>query len=422
MSAQASALKVCGVDFGTSNSTVSVPSAQGASLIALEGNAPTLPTAVFLETEGAKPHYGRAAVAAYVDGEDGRLMRGLKSTLGSSLIHEKTKVGNRAVAFTEIIGRFIGHLNGILTAHQGETRHAVFGRPVHFVDDDAEGDAQAEAVLGDIARAQGFTHVEFQFEPIAAALAHEATVAKEELVLIVDIGGGTSDFSIVRVSPEGAKRADRSGDILANHGIRLGGTDLDRVLSLAQIMPELGMGSLVHHGKSPMPAHYYLNLATWSRINALYVPQVAREIKELRYDASQPDLLDRLIEVLEERHGHALAMRAEDAKIALSSQQSTQLVLKDLIGARDKLLSRTGFEDTVSAAMNRLTMALAQVLAQAGVTPMQIGTVFMTGGSANLPVLRRMVEMCLPGVKIATGDMFGSVGSGLALDAARRFA
>lgn len=413
---------VCGVDFGTSNSTVSVPTATGAQLIALEGDAPTLPTAVFLENEGARPHYGRAALEAYVDGEDGRLMRGLKSTLGSSLIHEKTKIGNCAVPFTEIIGRFIGHLNAKLTAHQGETRHAIFGRPVHFVDDDAEGDAQAEAVLGQIARAQGFTHVEFQFEPIAAALAHEATVSAEELVLIVDIGGGTSDFSIVRVSPEGARRADRAGDILANHGIRLGGTDFDRLLSLSQIMPELGMGSLVHNGKSPMPQHYYLNLATWSRINALYTPQISREIKELRYEAARPELLDRLLSVFEERQGHALAMRAEEAKIALSSVATTQIALSELIGARDKTLSRTGFEETVATAVQRLTMALAQVMMQAGVAPMQIGTVFMTGGSASLPILRRTVEMCLPGVKIATGDMFGSVGEGLALDAARRFA
>ncbi|MDR7125961.1 Hsp70 family protein [Pseudotabrizicola sp. 4114] len=414
--------RVCGVDFGTSNSTVSVPAGNGARLIALEGDSVTLPSAVFWDAEGAPPQFGRAAMAAYVEGDDGRLMRGLKSALGSDLIHEKTRVGNRAIAFTQIIGRFFAHLRARLEATQPGTDHVVLGRPVHFVDDDALGDQAAQDVLEAIAREQGFTEVGFQYEPIAAALDYESRITAEELVLIVDIGGGTTDFSVIRVSPEGATRADRSGDILANHGLRLGGTDLDRLLSLDHIMPDLGLGSLVHGGKAPMPQHYYLDLASWHRINAMYAPGVAREIKELRQRAVRPDLLDRLLSVLESRHGHALAMAAEAAKIDLSDRSVTQILIAALTGGRDKPLSRTGFEDTVAQPVLRLTSGLAEVLRQAGVAPRDIGTVFMTGGSASLPVLREAVSRCLPGTPIATGDMFGSVGTGLALDAARRFA
>jgi hypothetical chaperone protein len=361
-------------------------------------------------------------MAAYVEGDDGRLMRGLKSALGSDLIHEKTKVGNRAIAFTQIIGRFFAHLRAKLEAVQPGTDHVVLGRPVHFVDDDAAGDQAAQDVLEAIAREQGFAEIGFQYEPIAAALDYESRIAGEELVLIVDIGGGTTDFSVIRVSPDGARRADRSGDILANHGLRLGGTDLDRMLSLDHIMPDLGLGSLVHGGKAPMPQHYYLDLASWHRINAMYAPGVAREIKELRQRAVQPELLDRMLSVLENRHGHALAMAAEAAKIDLSDRTTTQIAIAALTGGRDKTLSRTGFEETVSQPVLRLTSGLAEALRQAGVAPRDIGTVFMTGGSASLPVLRETVTRCLPGTPIATGDMFGSVGTGLALDAARRFA
>ncbi|TGD64575.1 Hsp70 family protein [Tabrizicola sp. WMC-M-20] len=414
--------RVCGVDFGTSNSTVSIPAGFGAELIALEGDHATLPSAVFWDAEGAPPQFGRAAMAAYVEGDDGRLMRGLKSALGSDLIHEKTRVGNRAIAFTQIIGRFFGHLRGKLEAAQPGTDHVVLGRPVHFVDDDAGGDQAAQDVLEGIAREAGFAQVGFQFEPIAAALDYESRITAEELVLIVDIGGGTTDFSVIRVSPAGATRSDRSGDILANHGLRLGGTDLDRLLSLDHIMPDLGLGSLVHGGKAPMPQHYYLDLASWHRINTMYAPAVAREIKELRQRATSPDLLDRLLSVLDQRQGHALAMAAEAAKIDLSEQAQTRIAIAALTGGRDKALSRTGFEATVEQPVLRLTSGLAEVLRQAGVTPRDIGTVFMTGGSASLPVLRDAVTRCLPGTPIATGDMFGSVGTGLALDAARRFA
>ena len=241
-------------------------------------------------------------------------------------------------------------------------------------------------------------------------------------MLIVDIGGGTTDFSVIRVSPAGATRSDRSGDILANHGLRLGGTDLDRMLSLDHIMPDLGLGSLVHGGKAPMPQHYYLDLASWHRINTMYAPGVARELKELRQRATSPHLLDRMLSVLEQRQGHALAMAAEAAKIDLSGQTETKIAIAALTGGRDKPLSRTGLEATVTQPVQRLTMGLAEVLRKAGVAPRDIGTVFMTGGSASLPVLRDAVTRCLPGTPIATGDMFGSVGTGLALDAARRFA
>jgi hypothetical chaperone protein len=416
----ARAEQVCGVDFGTSNSTVSIIENGESRLIALEGAATTIPSAVFWDSDGAPPEFGRAAMAAYTEGWDGRLMRGLKSTLGSPLIHEKTRIGNRALAFTDILSSFFGHLRDKLDAVQPGIRHAVLGRPVHFVDDDPEGDDAAQDVLHAIARDNGFEHVAFQFEPIAAALHYESSVKAEELVLIVDIGGGTSDFSILRVSPEGRRKPNRDDDILASHGIRIGGTDFDRLLSLAQVMPALGLGTLINKGKTPMPLHYYHDLATWHRINAVYAGRALTDVKQIRFDADEPEILDRLIRVIEERSGHSIAMAVERAKIELSETLATPIWLRDFIGI-DAGASRAMFDAAVEKPVSRISEAIAVVLAQANVSAAQIGTVFMAGGSSSLPVVQAAVQARLPGVRVASGDVLGSVGTGLALDAARRF-
>lgn len=410
----------CGIDFGTSNSTVSVAHDGAARLIPLEGEALTLPSAVFWHDDDP-PDFGRAAIAAYVQGEPGRLMRGLKSTLGSSLMSERTRVGNRAVSFKDIVARYFRHLRGLLDAAAPGVERVVLGRPVHFVDDDAAADAAAQGVLEEIARGLGFREVGFQFEPIAAALQYEAGIAREELVLIVDIGGGTSDFSVLRVSPERARAADRSTDILANDGIRVGGTDFDRLMSLAEVMPNLGYLSTTGNGRGVMPRHYYLDLATWHRINFLYTQRTLADLKALEAEADHPERIARLRRVIAGRVGHGVAMAVEDAKIALSEAEVARLALSDLTGGPNPLATRAGFEEAVAVPVDRIGGTIAALLASAGVTADQVGTVFMTGGSSGLPVVRRVVQAVLPGVRIATGDMLGSVGTGLALDAARRF-
>jgi hypothetical chaperone protein len=404
-----------GIDFGTSNSTVGIADATGARLVPLEDGATTLPSAVFWQTDGAPSLFGRAAIAAYLEGEEGRLLRGLKSTLGLGMIDDKTSIGGRAVSFREMLSRFIAHLR---TRAPGEA--VVLGRPVHFVDDDPVADAAAEATLAEIAKDCGWTHISFQFEPIAAALHYEQTAQREELVLIVDIGGGTSDVSIVRLGPDRARRPDRSDDILANDGIRVGGTDFDRLLSLAEAMPYLGYLAPTRGGGT-MPRHYYLDLATWHRINALYTARTLSDLKALRLLAEEPQRIDRMLRVVQGRHGHALALRVEAAKVALSDQDATRLSLADLTGGPNPMLRREGFETAVEAPIARIRALLDRILQSAGLTPDRIGTVFLTGGSSQLPILQATVRATVPNAAIATGDMLGSVGTGLALEARRRF-
>jgi hypothetical chaperone protein len=410
----------CGIDFGTSNSTVALADRGRAWLIPLEGGEVTLPSAVFWEVDGP-PGFGRAAISSYIDGVDGRLMRALKSTLSSALIDERTVIGNKSVTFKAILTAYFRHLVVVQHAECGPLTKVILGRPVHFVDGDPAADLRAQTALEEIARALGFAEVGFQFEPIAAALHYEQSVQSEELVLIVDIGGGTSDFSIVRVGPERAKAADRGADILANDGIRVGGTDFDRLLSLAQLLPHLGYLAPTKGGLGTMPRHYYLDLASWHRINFLYNQRVAADLKALRLEAVRPELIDRMMKVVAGRHGHALAMAVETAKIALSVVPAARMMVSDLTGGPNPLVRREDFETAVEAPLQRIADTIAAILQQAGLSPERIGTVFMTGGSSGLPILGMLVAAALPQARIATGDMLGSVGTGLALEARRRF-
>ena len=276
-------MSYCAIDFGTSNSAIAIPAngAQGMRLVPLENGQPTMPTAVFYCTDADdlppavhRPPvpelpraFGRAAVQAYVDGYEGRLMRSMKSVLGTALIDQTTEVGHgHGVKYLDIVTGYLRHLRTLAEADGGQPlSRVVMGRPVFFVDDDADRDAQAQASLEAAARAVGFADIAFQYEPIAAALDHEQRAEREELVLVADIGGGTSDFSVVRVGPERAQRLDRRDDILANHGVHIAGTDFDRRVSLGSVMPPLGFGAFGPEVKGqparPVPSRVYFDLA-----------------------------------------------------------------------------------------------------------------------------------------------------------------
>lgn len=411
-----------GIDFGTSNSTVGVVDNGKPRLVALEGGNITLPSAVFFNFENDRVYYGRRAIDDYTAHVEGRLMRALKSVLGTALIREKTRIKAHSMAFADILGGFIGHLKDCLEADRGdEVAHVVLGRPVHFVDDDPAADAEAERQLEAVARRRGFQHVTFQFEPIAAALDYEQSVRGEELALIADIGGGTSDFSIVRVSPQRSKAADRRDDILANAGVHVGGTDFDRLLSVARVMPELGYLSATKDGKRNLPVSYFFDLATWQRINLLYSNKAMTDLRQLRYEAARPDLVERMIDIVSHRQGHALAGRVEAAKVALTSAESAEIALELAEGRLAVPVTAGDLEDAIAQSVGRIGDTVARTLSDAGLASSRIDTVFLTGGSTAIDLVRREILRKTPAARVVDGDMFGSVGLGLALDAQRKF-
>ena len=412
----------CGIDFGTSNSTIGQFTGNAPRLVPLEDDNVTLPSTLFFDAHENRVLYGRAAIAAYVDGEEGRLMRSLKSVLGSALVHETTRIRASSLSFKDIIGRFVGHLKTRLESHvQHSVDQIVIGRPVRFVESGASNDNDAQATLESIARNVGFKHIAFQYEPIAAALDYEQRVRKEELVLIVDIGGGTSDFSIARLSPGHAQKGERKNDILANAGVRVGGTDFDRLLSLSAVMPELGMGTLTEDGKRNLPVGHYHDLASYHRINALYRKGVMTELRQIRWEAARRDLVERLILVVEKRLGHKLALSVERAKIDLTTEKRTEIGLESYGDWGTVQVTRTMFDTAIAAAVERVVATVEGVVSDAKIKREAIHTIFMTGGSSAIPVLRAAILALFPAATIVDGDMFGSVGLGLAIDARRKF-
>ena len=409
-----------GIDFGTSNSTVGLAQDERAGLVPLEGDETTLPSAIFFSFDGDRARFGREAITNYADGVEGRLMRALKSVLGSSLVNEKTRIQKRSMAFIDIVGLFIAELKRRTEAFaEAPFESAVLGRPVHFVDDDAHADRKAQDELEKAARAQGFTDIAFQYEPIAAALDYEQAVRGEETVLIVDMGGGTSDFSIVRVSPERARAADRKDDILANRGVHIGGTDFDRLVSIAHVMPELGYLTPTKDGKRNLPAGYFIDLATWHRINLLYTPKAMNDLRQIRFEAARPDLVERMITIVDHRLGHALAGTVEQAKIALTDADETVIAMPyDIATPR---LTRRDFDQTIAQAVQRVAATVSATIEDAGLGAGDITAVFLTGGSTAIPAARQAILQLVPQARVVDGDRFGSVGMGLALEARRKF-
>ncbi len=416
----------CGVDFGTSNSTVGYvgPRANGAPgsvLLALEDGKATLPSVVFFNADDDEVSYGRAALAGYLAGYDGRLMRSLKSLLGTSLIDGQTEVGGRALPFRMLLSHFIGEVKRRAEREAGrEFTSAVFGRPVFFIDDSANADKLAEDTLAEIAHAVGFKDVSFQFEPIAAAFDYESQIRSEELVLIADIGGGTSDFSLVRLSPERAPKTERRDDILATGGVHIGGTDFDKYLSLSSVMPLLGYQTLMNND-SAIPSSYYFNLATWHTINLAYTKKIWTQLADVVRDAREPHKLGRLQRLIDERAGHWLAMKVEEGKIALSDAPQAQLHLDRLSPAEHLVLQRSDFNDSILHLVDNIDQTVLKLLADAGVKADAVDTVFFTGGSSGVRMLRERIGALLPNARKVEGDLFGSIGAGLALDAVRKY-
>ncbi len=437
----------CAIDFGTSNSAIAIARAAddaqgpGMRLVPLEGDQLTMPTAVFYCTDAddlppgtwkgrtfddSLPRtFGRAAVKAYIDGYEGRLMRSMKSILGTALVDQTTEVGNGlGVKYLDIITGYLRHLRSLAEASGGQPLDSVvMGRPVFFVDDEPERDAAAQASLEAAARAVGFKEVSFQFEPIAAAFDYEQQATHEELVLVADIGGGTSDFSVVRVGPERARRIDRRDDILANHGVHIAGTDFDRHVSLASVMPPMGYGgfgpSINGQAPRPVPSRVYFDLTTWHLINTVYQPQRVSELRAMADFYGDPVQHQRLLKVVHDRLGHALVGRAETAKIAVAQGGDTDIDLGLIEKGLHSPLSAAQVVQALGHDLGRITACAREAVAQAGVKESDISALYFTGGSTGLKLLTDQLEAAFPHAKAVRGDRLASVATGLGLHAGR---
>lgn len=402
------------VDFGTSNSAAAILLDDKVRRIPIEDGAETLPTAVFFPVDGGAMRIGLAATDALIGGEPGRYMRALKSVLGQPLLHEQRPIGGRRRTLAGVVAAFLGQVRERAERETGRRfRRALSGRPVHFHTRDPAKDATAEADLRGCYLAAGFEAVEFLAEPEAAAIACGGMGAADALGLIVDIGGGTSDISVFRT-------AGGRPEILASHGVRLGGTDFDHAVSMAAAMPALGLGGLLRRemgeGLLPAPRAPYVELSTWAKIPFLYSAETRRLAEKMVRLAVEPLPFTRFARAVELELGHELAFAVERGKIAANAGGNAAAIDMGFI---ERGLAEAIDPERLDAMLGEsrasLAAAAVETLTAAGVAPERVGRVILVGGSSLMRFVTDEMRMLCPGAEILMSEAFTAVVDGLAL-------
>jgi len=355
--------------------------------------------------------FGQAALNKYLeDPEEGYYIKSPKSFLGASGLAPL-----QIQLFEDIVAAMMSNVKVLAEAQlQKELNQTVIGRPINFQGlHGEESNKQAMTLLTNAAKRVGFKDIEFQYEPVAAGFEFESKLNKETRVLVVDIGGGTSDCSMLLMGPTLSNNLERNENILSHSGVRVAGNDFDIQLALKGIMPSLGMNSLLKSGK-PIPiASFYQALAI-NNINEqteFYSNKNRRELVQLSQDAQEKDLIMRLIKVHDHKLSYQLVNAAEQAKITLSKQNQQTIKLDDIT---ENLSTQVNLE-TLRLANKRTLNSIGQLIQSAvAQAQCQPEVIFVTGGSAKSPVLHNFIQQQMPNIPVVIGDHFGSVTSGLA--------
>ncbi len=419
-----------GIDFGTTNTVAAITNqSETIEPVLLEGKNSVIPTTVFFKEASPEILFGQSAISYYMDSNSGRFMRSLKRILGTSLMKTGTLINGKMIPFADIIGTFIKNAKEKIDSQSGQNvENVVMGRPVKFCDtsDDAQ-DKIAETELFNITKKSGFKNIVFQYEPIAAAFSHERNLNKECLAAVIDIGGGTSDFSIIRIGGKHKDKTNRNDDILANTGIRIGGNDFDKQLSLKMLMPEFGMGTKYHPIGKPesvltVPMSPYYDLSEWSNVNNLYNYKTLNLIQKNFQTCFEPEKYGRLIEVVEKEIGHSILSAAENTKIELTSQPTKEIKLNFLTKPVHIFTTRKEFEESIAESVSKVCDSVKECLKQSGAKSNDIDMIILTGGSTEIPYVRETLCKYFPNAKISDLNKFSSVGFGLAYESKRLFA
>jgi hypothetical chaperone protein len=350
----------------------------------------------------------------------GRLIQSLKSYLSSRSLHG-TEVFGRRYTLEDLIARILRDLRE-KTEHQFgiKIRSAVVGRPVHFLGaEDQEGDNYAEGRLRSAFELAGFGSVEFEMEPVAAAHYYESTLDHDELILIGDFGGGTSDFSLVHVGPSVRRRGRIPGDIVGNAGVGIAGDSFDAKIIRHLVSPALGAGSQLRSlGKIlTVPAWVYIRLERWHHLSLLRGRDVLNMLKGVHAQALEPEKIAALIHFIKEDLGFYLHRAVQKVKVDLSNDPVATFQFSDGFVDLRAIVERASFEEWISEELGQIARCLDSLFDSSGVKPQDVDMVFLTGGSSFVPAVRKIFETRFGKKRIRGGNEFTSVAHGLALKA-----
>lgn len=355
--------------------------------------------------------FGLASLGQYIeDPEEVYFVKSPKSFLGASGLKPQ-----QVALFEDLVCAMMLHIRNQAQNQLPEAiTQAVIGRPINFQGlggDDAN--AQAQGILERAAKRAGFQDVVFQYEPVAAGLDYEATLQEEKRVLVVDIGGGTTDCSLLLMGPQWHQRADRENSLLGHSGCRVGGNDLDIALAFKHLMPLLGMGGETEKGIA-LPILPWWNAVAINDVPAqsdFYSSANCRLLNDLVRDAKEADKVALLLKVWRERLSYRLVRSAEESKIALSDQTIVTAAIPFISNTLATDISQHGLEAALNQPLARILEQVQLALENAQEKP---DVIYLTGGSARSPLIKKALAQQLPGIPIAGGDDFGSVTAGLA--------
>jgi len=430
-----SRLPVVGIDFGTTNSSVALAmgdEVQLASFSAFGQDTFSFRSVVYLEqvkTEaGARRVHsstGPAAIQHYLEAEKkGRLIQSLKSYLPSRTF-TGTSIFGRHYTLERLVSQMLTDLRENAERQFGQPiRHALAGRPVRFVGAESDADdAYAVSRLRSAFELAGFESVEFEFEPVAAAYSYESTLDHDELILIGDFGGGTSDFSLLRVGPGVRRRGRSAEDMLGISGVALAGDAFDARIVRKLVSPALGSDSFARSMDKMLPAvpaWIYSNLERWHYLSFLRTRDVMEIVRSARLRALEPKKIQALTDLIEEDLGYQLHQAVQRVKFELSSSDAAEFRFFD--GSMDLRISvtRTDFEAWIADELHAIEGSVDSLLASSGVDSRRVDRVFLTGGSSFVPAVRRIFTRRFGEDRVRSGNEFTSVARGLALTARSR--
>lgn len=429
----------CGLDYGTSHCSIGLMLDGKVRLVPLEGGTPFIPSTLYaprrnfeIETQDdgeglkldltassfAELRFGERAVQEHLqDPTAGYFIKSPKSFLGAAGL--PFEVQER---FIRIVAAMIANVREGAQQHSSEElSEVVIGRPINFQGmDNWESNQQAMMMLAQAAREAGFEEVRFQYEPLAAALEFEADLGTDQTILVVDIGGGTTDCSFVKVGPSYRQKKDRQEDVIGYAGERMGGNDYDQLLALKAFMPYFGLGSDLRSGL-PVPNHVFVDTVAINDVNAqqrFYAPLFERRLKDYIRDGLEPEKIARLVRLREQRLTYRLARSAELAKIALSEQREVCVDLSYVEPGLEANVREADYAVAVARILDHLHAVVAEVLAQGETAP---DLVYLTGGMAKSPVVRGFLDRRFPVADYVDSDHFGSITEGLTIWASRVF-
>jgi hypothetical chaperone protein len=414
-----------GIDFGTTNSAVAQCDAHGVASIIKVRNAETMRTVLHFDADERGPDRkplcaaGHEAIDAYLQNEGaGRFVQSIKSYLASKTF-TSTNIFGGVYSLEDLVALFVARLRAA-AAESGVAigKRVVVGRPVHFVRDDVdegEGDDVAVARLERAIRRAGFDEVRFELEPIAAAWRYEQRLHHDELVLIADFGGGTTDLCLVRVGP--TARSSGTERVIATGGVGLAGDVFDQRIIQNVVAPRLGMGSKYRLmvGEADVPLWLYAHLASWHRLSFLKSKKTERLLETILATANDKESIAAFKQIIDEDLGYRLHQAVERAKVALSRAERAQLTFDDV--GIDVTIDRADFERWVAPDVARIDDALVRVLEKASLSAAQVDRVFMTGGTSLVPAVRHAFAKRFGDAKLTGGEELTSVAAGLALAA-----